>query len=297
MHNIIKNKHHFVHKKYLESWCLDNRNIIGVRDKARVKEYNKSIDNIAFEDSFYKLNDITAYDYMVLSDLLKRNDQLCDIFKSLHFVHNFIMDTHNLIDTEKSHQLKKEFKNNVLEYLHYIFEDGFNYISRIIANNNLMCLDDDTANFKTIYYIWIQYFRTSASKDYYLKLIEEILPDQSNNENYIAVFEKHFHIIAFYFAIQSSIYHPSRIILLENNTETEFLTGSQPVILFKHPNYNGNSLYYPISPNKALLLVQVVKDELSHSPILLTSLEVEEYNNKLSECSSLIFCKSFPRVK
>ncbi len=278
MHDIIKQNHHFVHKRYLESWC--SCRMIGVRDLSNGKEYKKSPDKIAVNRNFYKLNKITEFDYMVLSNLLLKSTELHNIFKSLY--------EHQRLDNQELQKSQKLLENNSIEFSYSDFEKYYSNIEEILKSNNLLSLQDGIINYKVILYIWIQHFRTMNIKELYSKIIEELFIDKSNGVSYIEVYNKHFYILGLYFAFQASCHHQSRIILLENNTEVEFLTGLQPVIKFQHPDYFGNSLYYPISPNKALLLVTEIKNK---SLIILTEMDVNYYNQLLSEFNKLLLYK------
>jgi hypothetical protein len=78
-----------------------------------------------------------------------------------------------------------------------------------------------------------------------------------------------------------------RLVIIENMTESAFITGDQPVI-----NLHGGgekspaalSWYYPISPHLALLLPEV-DEEPAVSTESLTSAQVDDLNEKIVTAS------------
>lgn len=185
--------------------------------------------------------------------------------------------------TEIKNSLRK-IEVNVMEDSHSLFEKLGNTIINCRNLEDLKELENDDSYFDAMIFIAFQYIRTKKMKNNALDSIEK--------ERFPLI--KYWNIISFTFAINIAkilSLKDFKIILLKNQTLMPFITGDQPVFNLKGDDLDSSGnvkefeLYYPISPETALLIKKDSSLTEKYSNKNLTIDEVNKYNLKVKEVS------------
>lgn len=257
----IKKRQHYVWRYYLGPWA-DNENIW-----TYFKELNKierpGLMGVAQEKYFYKLIDFTDAEEEFLKKFIDRSPE---VVKALNF--DFLrlftapsklkkqLETNNNPKVDRvfiADEIRK-MEINLMEDAHCKMEGlGFSLLK---CRNliDLKSLDKDDELFDSIMFLCFQYFRTKGMKKSALNSFK--------GDRFEAFAEKSWNIISYVMATtiarSISLDKNLKFIFIENNTDTHFLTGDQPVfnILNDQLNENGEvtqlELYYPLTPKHAL---------------------------------------------
>ena len=286
-----KRGQHYVWKHYLESWttngklfCLRNNEIF---ETAPV--------NIGKKRDFYRLNELTEQDIFNIKLLISNmpvSSQKIHIGWINFF--NVVFDLKKICESAsvKNAEIEKELDialNNFEEDLHSKIEGmGAPYIENII-DTNLSFFDNQEERYDFCYFLAVQYFRTNFIKKQAIETFsnfgDKVSPEFTP---YILNMEKSWNILSHIFAtnVGFSLSY-MRLILLKNNTQIPFVTADQPAINLK-ATYNIKEppeefeLYYPLSPNIAILLVDKNKDLFSEN---LNEDDVVKLNNAIVNAS------------
>jgi len=208
------------------------------------------------------LNMFTAI-FQIKENLLKSGVDETEIDKALDLpIHNIEEDFHSSIE------------GLAIEHLRDILNDDVGFFKKEEA-----CL-----NF--LLYICIQYFRTKSIKHRVLDSLQREKFDITNSWNILS------HMFAS--TVAWSLYterHEFRIVLLHTvDQESLLITGDQPVLntfadeterKLEHDEFE---FYYPISPNRAILLTK----NLNYSNgdiVIIKDKEIDHYNSKMVEVS------------
>lgn len=276
-----KRRHHYIWRHYLKPW-LDENKVNCLRDG---KTFQTDLMNIGQQRDFYKLKDLNAEDVDFIWKLAIEPAQ--GHLKKLHInlINNFTsifkiksaLDSKGIDDAEINHIIDLAI-HNLEEDLHGGIENiGEKYLQLLYEENTEFWANEDDAMYFS-YFISVQYMRTHRMKEAILSQFEGELRDRGI---------KVWNILAHIFAtnIGWSFYRDRAscsLVLLKNDTSTNFITGDQPCINMKSNPKDKNDapeqieLYYPISPNLAVLLKEGLSDT---NVISLSDDDVKKYNS------------------
>ncbi|MCK6205740.1 DUF4238 domain-containing protein [Bacillus infantis] len=296
-----KIQQHYVWEHYLTSWCYNGKQLYCYR-KNDNNIFPTNPEKIAKEREFYKLKDITPNEAALIEHLfinpnknpvirkINRNwiSRFTDIFVLKQLVKNKKNDElDTMIDVlitnlEEDHHTRLE--ERAIPYLNSL-KDG-----QLNINND----DDSFVDF--LLFLSTQYYRTKRIKMNVIRSTKEAadrvgLSLEKNVEN---IWNISSHILATSFAHTLFIASENfKWTILTNTGNIPFITGDQPVIN-THANYSLNEttteleLYYPLSPDKALLISTV--NYLDSS----TKVEIDE--NQVSRYNLLMLKASEEQV-
>lgn len=275
-----KRRHHYIWRYYLKPWLADEK-IYCLRNN---KIFQTNLMGVGQQRDFYKLKELTLDDVDFIWKLAVEPAQ--GHLKDLHtnLINNFtsifkiksLLDSKGINDAEINHTIDLAI-HNLEEELHGGIETiGKEYLDLLYqGKTDFWENEDDAMHFS--YFIATQYMRTRKMRDTVLSQFEGKLLDRGN---------KIWNILAHIFATNVAWnFYRNRtscsLVLLKNDTQTNFITGDQPCINTKADQTERNSipenieLYYPISPKLAVLL----QEELSKTKVInLNSDDVKKYN-------------------
>lgn len=303
-----KRKQHHVWKHYLSAWSIEQK--IWVYQQKRC--FNSSLQNIAQERDFYKLKKLTDYEISYIKTIIgqfhphlqksanewletfiylfNKRDNLNELFKNTLGLMEFI-NTGNETDV-----LFKTLAINFEEDLHCRFENRAKPIlDKLLKKDTDFFFNlEDKLDF--IHFMCIQYTRTKAIKQNILEAAKLAFANHGVNlENMWSVLS---HIFAENIASNLIDDERFKLIILENATNVELITGDQPMIntfsTGKNWQANDTEFYYPISPKFAILLTKSALYLSTHYS--LTFEDVNKYNKNIIEKSNLQIFASLPNT-
>lgn len=259
MPSLGKKLHHFVPRFYLKAWatggqvfCLQNGQI-----------HLRNLKNVGAENYFYRLHELSAEEVEFIETLVINDspDGLKEIHRSLlhaftvpHAAKRMLEDAGKATPETLKHieQLIIEMNEN----LHGAIEDSFQPLLASMLAGDLSFLDDP---FKAAGFY--KGLATQYSRTHHVNAARRLMsPDRF--ELYMKVVNPLTHIIAT--NVGRGLYadrNRHKILLLDNATTVPFVSADQPAInISVRPNDftvpAKFELYYPLSPNKAMLLVE-----------------------------------------
>ncbi|WP_438277423.1 DUF4238 domain-containing protein [Nitrobacter sp.] len=296
-----KRRQHHVWRRYLESWCIDGR-LYCFRDG---EVFPNAPHNLAVESYFYRLDDLTESDLALYRKLLIEKGDAYQKKSHERFL-SMVMAPIEMAERVKQvennptlypvlQEFLKTYKTNVLEDYYAGIESEFGPILGKLLSGDLSVFSNDETVIPLYYFLATQYMRTKRIRESWIKSFEE------------APFsiERILPLLALQYAenIGRSLYLDRKKIspvILDNPTEIAFITGDQPIInLLAVADRPATelSLYYPLSPTKALLL----SDAGRHAMVTNDSFNKEwavELNRKIAENShSQVFARDACALK
>lgn len=290
------------HKVYCISKCLYPSSAqIFCFDKKGNNIFPTSTKVIGMEKDFYKLNSLTLEEVFFLKFLVFRSCKLpSKLLTKWTDLYESIFATQKIYDKFKSvknfnflFMAKEKFEDELIEDMHTRIEiRGSTYIHCIKAEDiDFIKNKEQRSDF--FLFVCVQYLRTATMKS---RIEDKINYGQENDKiiertfgdavsNISVTIKKHFNLIILGFALsiaQSLLTH--KIILLKNNTQISFITCDQPIINLGIMNddvlgIEKLELYYPISPQIAILIVENHQDEFVK--IITSEMEINDYNDKM----------------
>jgi hypothetical protein len=277
-------RQHYVWRYYLGPWTVDNQ-LYCLRDN---KIFRTIPMNIAQTRDFYRLKELTADDIVHIEEFIKRGpEHLIPEHSNMVVIFNLLFNYLRNEGLSVSGDSEVERKidvlvNNFQEDVHTRIENsGAEYVN-MLRNKDLSFFKSKADAMRFMNFLCVQYMRTEKIKTYSIKATAHY--ETINTERIWNILS---HITAM--NISWSIlceFHTWTPVLLENETDTPFLTGDQPVI---NTRGTGTGLaeqvfdlefYYPITPKIALLISQ---NPIYHTkkPARLTQEKVDEYNRHI----------------
>lgn len=261
--SVKKKRHHYVWRNYLRSWSNSKDNIPSL-----IKNENKiatpNLMGVAQQRFYYSLVEFSIEEEVILKEIIKTlsndytieiNLKYFDLFTSYSRLKRvFKYNKYNIIQ-EKKIEIEEKLdlmKSNIMEDFHADFENFGHKLIKVKKLEDLKFLEDEEALFKTFIFLCSQYVRTKKMQ----------IAFSQKFENHYTILPKYFHIISFVLATGIAtglrFFKETKFMLIENISETDFITSDQPIINLKEDekDENGNvksfELYYPISPRIAL---------------------------------------------
>lgn len=287
----IKKKHHYVWKQYLKSWCHEKENIFTFK-KSDGKIISPSLIGIAQQRYFYSLEEFTIDEEENLekfvrifsrSNLLESNLKMFELFTSYSKFKRLG------IENEINNQVISIIKNNIFEDFHSEIESLGKNILKTKSLEDLLFLDEGNEEFYTIFYLCIQYLRTNKKKN---KL-------ESNNHLLNNIIPKYNNFLVYLYAQNLAfgiLENDIKYLLLENYSDTEFITSDQPIINLSN-DVNNIELYYPLNP-KIAIKIHLKKQQKKYESLKLNEEKVNELNKLIyKNAEEFVFSKSENIIK
>lgn len=242
----LKKQQHFVWKHYLKPWTKNDK----ICCSGHGNKFCTSLDNIAQVRFFYE------------SEPLKSSE--------FDFIKSFIEHLHPSARTSQFELLKmycatsqydEYIKKCGVEDFHGIVENKFQYILAKIYEKDLSFLknEEDKNNFS--FYIGCQYARTNKIRENLINAPLQI-PEDIDKENIAKVLS-----LLFSDLIGNWVFSKSKVSLLINNTDSNLITGDQPIINTKmeitnqaNQVTNSMELYFPITPKLAIYISEELNE-------------------------------------
>ncbi len=283
-----KRKQHYVWRQYLISWAIDEK-IFCLREKRII---NPNLMGVAQQRDFYKLNELKVDDLEFIMSFIKKSPKEsrqghAKLLSAFTYAHRVLKEISNISES-------KQAKEAIDLCLHNLDEDLHSGIESIGGQYLESLLNRDTSFFKTdkgfldfIYYLSVQYMRTK-------KIRESTLNAFISTPHY-DIMKNSYNVLNHIFATNmgGSLYldrHTYKMMMIENYSKTDFITGDQPVInifsLSTPKNIAPDNLafYYPISPKLAILVIEKNRFE-GLETLTVTDKEVHSYNKAIIQCS------------
>ena len=279
-----KTRQHYVFQRYLKAWATDGK--VWARRRGNTKAFHTTTVNLAVEKHFYKLQPVTEEDLALIRLLLLDTapDYVKDRCETL--IHNMTVplaikraiDPANPELEEISAWLDEHIVN-AQENLHCDVEEGLvRVLDDMLDGKTDFYRDSDSAQ-EFIHAICFQYMRTKKMREG----IEAIGPTPIPDSDMKRCGNLYMLISAMRFA--DSLYRRRdqfKIVLLDNPTEIPFITGDQPIFNI-HATFRAGfmperlELFYPLSPKRAMALVEVATER----PSVLSMAEAEQFNEMI----------------
>lgn len=284
-----KRRHHYVWRNYLRPWS-DNEQIWCVRNK---KVFPTNLMNIGQERDFYRLNELTNKEISFLTSLInqhasetirKLNHGWVELFTAIFKIREQV-NNYGLSDDAFEAEIEKQIINLGEDFHCRIEEGAIKFLGGLLDSGTNFLADEDNV-IEFIHYLCVQYFRTKNMKESAVSAVSELgLLDMDKAWNILS----HTFSTTLAWGIYSERSQWSSVIL-ENHTPSPFLTSDQPIINTyaafgkQVKDHDELEFYYPLSPEKALLLTR--KDEYKGmSSKALNELEARGYNDIVIDMS------------
>jgi len=226
--------------------------------------FEASLESVANERDFYRVAELSKEEIDFIKTVVIEPSATpfqslhIDLINTFQFPHELRRYT-QLVGSKvpATEKMIEEAVNNLQEDFHGRIEaDSIAYLDFIKAGNTKF-FDTKDGCLGFAYFLCVQYTRTKRMK---VRLLAGVTPIE--NVNLEKVWGVLSHIIAT--NVGGSIFVDRakyRLVLLDNCSENQFITGDQPVVnIFatgdpKNPPQQ-LELYYPVSPTKAVLLTE-----------------------------------------
>jgi hypothetical protein len=287
-----KRHHHTVWQLYLKPWttngaiwCLQNGRIFSTGTR-----------RVTVEKDFYRLHKLTRTDVAFVKmffdkthPLSKRNHaHLLNMLMAPFQIAEQLHGTRHSMEIDKA---LNDYASQALEDYHAGIEASFIPSLKSALRGDVSFYHEDARCIPFLHYLSTQYMRTKGIKD---RTIE--LWNAAGNIDLSRVWNVMIHMFAD--NIGASLFEERRrrkLILIHNRTDVPFITGDQPAINLKGTRPRppeSLSIYYPISPQRALLLADVDEEPLFATEGL-TSAQASMLNAVLFEnCYKQMFARS-----
>jgi hypothetical protein len=284
-----KKKQHFVWRKYLRQWAPNESIFCLMGDNI----FESGLMGVGQERYFYKLKELTQEEVRFITALLERdqrplmiqlNHGWLDLFNKVFEIKNKI-DQAGISDPKVVEMLDVMICN-FEEDIHCSIESEGGIFLDNLYKKDVSFYEDDEEVISFIFFICQQYFRTQ-------KLSSNVRASLSsfNGYNIDAMWPVLRHTSAT--SLGFSLYQDRekfRPILIENKSETRFITGDQPIVnthaVGLEPEDSPEELefYYPLTPSLALLFTDDTKYQ-GETIISADEGDVIKYNGYIHEQS------------
>lgn len=288
-----KRRHHHVWQQYLKPWTANG--VIWCLQNDRIFSTGTSV--IAIEKDFYKLHNITQADIELINMLFAKGHHLSR--KNHAHLLSVLMKPFHIAaqgtcsqDRTNINKYLDDYSSNVLEDYHASIEASFIPLLGSALKGDIRFYEDDEQCILFLNYLCTQYMRTKGIKERAIYLCKA-----DGSADLSRVWNVMIHMFAADIGASLFVERKRRKLILIHNdcTEVPFLTGDQPAINLKAVQLGPPdrlAIYYPISPQLALLLSDVDEEPLFATDGL-TATQASTLNRKLFDaCYKQVFAKS-----
>lgn len=289
-----KRGQHYVWRYYLTSWTDNSGNLFCLRDN---KIFQVNPKNIAKARDFYRLRNLSLHEISIIEQGFIKNywtKEIQQINKNWIKMFTDIFRQKELLEQEGKWDEEKESEldvimNNLVEDVHTQIEITASPHLNSLKSGNVDFLKSSNGKFEFMFFLCLQYVRTSMMRNNILKSFAAgpIPVSPTHIENVWSVL---YFILATNLAVTLSTSRTFRVVMLRNISPLPFITGDQPVIntLVDYSileEANELELYYPISPTLALLITDSDKRNSVQSIFDVQEDEVTNYNKLIANAS------------
>jgi Protein of unknown function (DUF4238) len=275
---------HYVARFYLKSWAQDG--MLYCLNLKKRKVLHRGLRGIANEKFFYKLLGLTAQERQLIEKVAVEPFALPmqQVQKTFIELCCFPLELHRLTETTNLNpQFKAALEDviaNSAENYHARIENSMKqFVSRMMAGDADFYSDPQEAA-EFLYAICVQFTRTKRAREAALSQIGAAYKGCDIDR----VWSVLNHLVAA--SVAYNLYanrNNFRLLLVENTTDTPFVTSDQPIInlhatLTRKPP-DKLEFFYPLSPGKAMLLADASPAQ-NHRGAL-SSVAVNGYNLRM----------------
>lgn len=318
-------RQHYVQRKYLEPWCDEKGQLWAYRSDEK-KYFQTTSENVFLEKGYYRLPPLNRQEFIFLSDLIEGKEagvsvermpieSIDDLLEAIIFLDTdgqkmlagkkspslhaldivlcvgSLVENENTIFISNDSQLAEaldKFGKIQMQILESFFcgveNTGFGAVCKLYQENTLS--QEEVGDL--LFYCGVQYFRTVFAGN-----VIEKLPAISDCVDLMKIRPVLQLIFGLKFADNLRLKTHS-ICVLNNTTSMNFLTGEQPIVnLLGNPSRETMDLelFYPITPNKALLIKPAADFEV-FSEIVSDLERIKFLNRKIIENSNMMVSKN-----
>ncbi|MBB1417802.1 DUF4238 domain-containing protein [Pseudoalteromonas sp. SG44-1] len=283
---VPKKNHHFVWRRYLENWQVDNK-LAYFATKKHIAATETAL-GVAKQDFFYKLEHIENYEDLYIKIILKFiSDSNYEI--NLHYYNSFKAAL-------KQSDSVNNWKINLLENYHSKIEGKMLKVLPQLSNGDFNILENSDYFKDFMNFLGHQATRTKDLKDSSFSKLN-LWPRFSLNENFrdekdidilLSVFRKHWWFFSFVFGQNYALNLLTNCnidihIPLINSSDISFITSDSPVVSLKSITGNGKDLYFPISPKFGYVILRDINTKFFNE--LCTTEDVKLFNSLIVQNS------------
>jgi hypothetical protein len=268
---MAKQLQHYVPRFYLKAW-LDADGAIFCLQKHSGKVFGtKDLMKVGGENNFYRLRDLTVSDMLAIEKIAI--DPSPDHLKKFHYEltnsFDLIMSLKKLLQSPEHDEpaARKEVEKQSVEFgesINTSIERGLQGPLASMLAGDIAFIEDDDQAAGFFYALSHQCMRTRTVKEALMK--RDLRPpfDQQFVDRTWNVLSHIFAVnVGWSFFAERKL---SKIALLDNPSDTPFITADQPVINLRSSEEDGGTppekidLFFPLSPVKAMILLEPNSD-------------------------------------
>ena len=270
----ITKKQHYVWRKYLNAWKVnqDDKDIwTGFIQSKEVKKV--ALMSVAQSSYFYKLEELTDEELKYLRlfccnslspDIQEVANVIVDGYDSFTFVKRAIASGKINADESFKHDLKK-IEMNSFEKIQSMIEKNGNGLLKCSSINDVKAIAQNDI-YDILSFLMVQYMRTKSRRDRFVNSLKARPNLQSFGDKCWPFFSI---VTALQVVERYKSRNDYRLLYVNNNSSVPFITGDQPIVnaLGDIEDENGDvkdlELYYPLSPQTALVISCALGDKFS----------------------------------
>ena len=284
---MLKHKHHYVNRFYLEPWTTDGKIACWLRGKI----VQPSLDGVANQRDFYEVPDLQPEDVtMIRRAVIDRAspglrpifEDLLDKYMSVGLAHRLLVGRKDVPD--RVQDAARADKANLDENYHAAIEGDLLFPLREMREGRIDFFRDDEIVGPFFRAISLQYLRTKNMRVTISRRVGVPVAGADMDRVWIPMV----HMLAM--NVGESFFRERRklrLLLLESPPKTSFITGDQPVVNIVEDRDEMDipkdlEVYYPVSPSRAMVMVHEWSPLTSGPPRLAAS-QVHAYNRRIVE--------------
>lgn len=282
----ITRRQHYVWRYYLEGWAVQGRICVGRKDG---KYFNANPANVGLEKDFYRLPPLSATDEEFIRGFIRKsstNSHLINL--NIAWIDNFALPSRLRRHLESLGPINKDLENAIREVeiqseeeLHSSIEGPAVRLLDNLRTGNVTFWNDDDDALEFSLFISMQHLRTKSMK-------KRVISAMDNTLRPIATRTWPALRTMLSTNLGWSIYSERqrwRMRSLSPRGRIKFITSDQPVtnILVMTGNSDDLALYYPVSPERSMLMELIDSESSVGSDDNLTDEMVDSLNRKILE--------------
>lgn len=291
--NQVTKKQHYVWRYYLSPWTDNNSSTGRIVCLRNNKVFIASLTNVAHENYFYEVKRLSEKEinliYLITSQnasgtykaiIRKWIDLFCAPFDLADYLTPFFpLMNQRYVDPN---QVLKDLSIEHIEQFHGLIEKwGISYLELLRQGDIHFWHEQDNRD-RFAFFLCVQYFRTKRIRDNIIFAFRQVIKD---NMVWSDIHPENMWIpLSLILATRVGVYISQKlspVILWTPNDEGCFIVGDQPVVntysTFDSSAPDKMELFYPISPNLALLLTEKAP-EGNIKRVAINRSEIERYN-------------------